>query len=88
MQLLRLRQLKEDPRQLIHMAWRLGGFSIKLGSAASTTGNAAAKGTTWTGDAGTGEEAVLEAELVWKVVLMLGEEVEQVVKKAPPSSSW
>ena len=35
-----------------------------------------------------GEEAVLEVELVWKVVLMLEEEVEQVVKKAPPSSSW
>jgi len=33
------------------------------------------------------EEAVLEVELVWKVVLMLGEGVEQVVKKAPPSSS-
>ena len=34
------------------------------------------------------EEAVLEAERVWKVVLMLEEEVEQMVKKAPPSSSW
>jgi len=34
------------------------------------------------------EGAVLEAELVWKVVLMLEEEVEQVVKKAPPFSSW
>ena len=28
----------------------LGGFSIKLGSVASVTGNAAAKGTVWTGD--------------------------------------
>jgi len=35
-----------------------------------------------------GEEAVLEVGLAWKVVLMLEEEVEQVVKKAPPSSSW
>ena len=34
-----------------------------------------------------GQEAVLEVELVWKVVLMLEEEVEQMVKKAPPSSS-
>ena len=34
------------------------------------------------------EEAMLEAERVWKVVLMLEEEVEQMVKKAPPSSSW
>ena len=34
------------------------------------------------------EGAVLEVELVWKVVLMLEEEVEQMVKKAPPSSSW
>jgi len=34
------------------------------------------------------EEAMLEVELVWKVVLMLEEEVEQMVKKAPPSSSW
>ena len=34
------------------------------------------------------QEAVLEVELVWKVVLMLEEEVEQMVKKAPPSSSW
>ena len=33
------------------------------------------------------EGAVLEVELVWKVVLMLEEEVEQVVKKAPPFSS-
>jgi len=35
-----------------------------------------------------GKEAVLELELAWKVVLMLEEEVEQVVRKAPPSSSW
>ena len=35
-----------------------------------------------------GEEAVLEVELVWKEVLMLEEEVEQAVKKVPPSSSW
>ena len=34
-----------------------------------------------------GQEAVLEVERVWKAVLMLGEEVDQVVKKAPPSSS-
>jgi len=34
------------------------------------------------------EEAVLEVELGWKVVLMLEEEVERMVKKAPPSSSW
>ena len=34
------------------------------------------------------EEAMLEAEQVWMVVLMLEEEVEQMVKKAPPSSSW
>jgi len=34
------------------------------------------------------EEAMLEAELVWMVVLMLEEEVEQMVKKAPPSCSW
>ena len=34
-----------------------------------------------------GEEAGLEVEPVWKVVLTLQEEVEQVVKKAPPSSS-
>jgi len=33
------------------------------------------------------EEAMLEAERGWKVVLMLEGEVEQVVKKAPPSSS-
>ena len=31
------------------------------------------------------EEAVLEGELAEKAVLMLEEEVEQVVKKAPPS---
>jgi len=35
-----------------------------------------------------GQEAVLEVELVWKVVSMLEEEVEQMVKKAPHSSSW
>ena len=34
------------------------------------------------------EEAVLEAERAWKVVLMSEEEVEQMVKKAPPFSSW
>ena len=34
------------------------------------------------------QEAVWEVELAWKVVLMLEEEVEQMVKKAPPSSSW
>ena len=34
------------------------------------------------------EEAAMEAERVWRVVLMLEEEVEQMVKKAPPSSSW
>ena len=34
-----------------------------------------------------GEEAMLEVEPAWKVVLTLEEEVEQVVKKAPPSSS-
>ena len=34
------------------------------------------------------EEAMLEAEQVWMVVLMLKEGVEQMVKKAPPSSSW
>ena len=61
---------------------------MKLSSAASTIGNAAAKGTSWTGDAGTRGEVVLEVELAWKVVLMLEEKVEQVVKKAPPSSSW
>ena len=32
--------------------------------------------------------AMLEAEQVWMLVLMLEEEVEQMVKKAPPSSSW
>jgi len=31
-----------------------------------------------------GEKAVLELELVEKVVLVLEEEVEQVVKKVPP----
>ena len=35
-----------------------------------------------------GEEAVLEVELARKVVLMLEEEVEQAVKKAPPSFFW
>ena len=60
---------------------------MKLGSAASTTGKAAAKGTAWTGDVELGEEAVLELELA-EVVLMLEEEVEQVVKKAPPSFFW
>jgi len=35
-----------------------------------------------------GEEGVLEVELAWKAVLMLEEEVGQVVRKAPPSSSW
>jgi len=35
-----------------------------------------------------GKEAVLEVEPAWKVGLTLEEEVEQVVKKAPPSSSW
>jgi len=35
-----------------------------------------------------GEEAVLEVELAEKAVLMLEEEVEQVVKKAPPSFFW
>jgi len=35
-----------------------------------------------------GEEAVLELELVEKAVLMLEEEVEQVVKKAPPFFFW
>ena len=35
------------------------------------------------------EEAAMETERVWKAVLMLEEEeVEQMVKKAPPSSSW
>ena len=34
------------------------------------------------------EEAMLEAEQVWMVVLMLEEGAEQMVKKAPPSSSW
>jgi len=34
------------------------------------------------------EEATLEVEQVWMVVLKLEEEVEQMVKKAPPSSSW
>ena len=34
------------------------------------------------------EEAMLEAERVWMAVLMLEEGVEQMVKKAPPSSSW
>ena len=34
------------------------------------------------------EEAMLEAEQVWMVGLMLEEEVELMVKKAPPSSSW
>ena len=34
------------------------------------------------------EEAMLEVELVWKVALMLEEEVGQMVKKAPPASSW
>ena len=33
-------------------------------------------------------EAMLEVEQVWMVVLMLEEGVEQMVKKAPPSSSW
>jgi len=33
------------------------------------------------------EEVVLEAERVWKVVLILEEEVKQMVKKEPPSSS-
>ena len=33
------------------------------------------------------EEGRLGAEQVWMVVLMLEEEVEQMVKKAPPSSS-
>ena len=66
----------------------LGGFSIKLGSVASTTGNAAAKGTAWTGGVEAGEEAVLELELVEKAVLALEEEVEQVVKKAPPFFFW
>ena len=35
-----------------------------------------------------GEEAGLEVELAWKAVLMLEEEVERVVKKAPPSFFW
>jgi len=35
-----------------------------------------------------GEEAVLEVELAEKAVLMLEEEVEQVVRKAPPSFFW
>ena len=35
-----------------------------------------------------GEEAVLELELAEKAVLVLEEEVEQVVKKVPPFSSW
>ena len=34
------------------------------------------------------EEAMLEAEPVWMAVLILEWEVEQMVKKAPPSSSW
>ena len=34
------------------------------------------------------EEAMLEVELVWLMVLMLEEGVEQMVKRAPPSSSW
>ena len=33
------------------------------------------------------EEAMLGVEQVWMVVLMLEEGVEQMVKKAPPSSS-
>ena len=35
-----------------------------------------------------GEKAVLEWELVGRTVLMLEEEVEQVVKKAPPFFFW
>ena len=34
------------------------------------------------------EEAMLEAEQVWMAVLMLEVEVELMVKKAPPSSSY
>jgi len=56
----------------------LGGFSMKLGSLASTAGCAAAKGTAWTGGVGAGGKAVL----------VLGEQVEQVVKKVPPFSFW
>ena len=33
------------------------------------------------------EEAMLEVEQVWMVVLMLEKGVKQMVKKAPPSSS-
>ena len=35
-----------------------------------------------------GEEEVLEGELGVRTVLMLEEEVEQVVKKAPPFFFW
>ena len=83
-----MRRLKEDPLQLIHRAWRRSGGSPgswarrpqpqEVPTPEESLGLAR-----WELVA----EAVLEAERVWKVVLMLEEEVEQMVKKAPPSSS-
>ena len=66
----------------------LGGFSMKLGSAASTQEMQLPRELLGLVMWELGEEAVLKAELAEGAVLMLEGEVEQVVRKAPPSFFW